>query len=114
MNDKAATWPATIWLQNPDDEEFKSSMFGEICWCDDQIHKTDVAYVRGDLAMVRDAVIEECAAMADLYADQRHHHAEVTEINDDADYYDCEGSTARTVANLIRSLKGNPEKKDEQ
>jgi hypothetical protein len=54
--------PERIWLQDdegidPDGDWFSAT------WCGEQINDEDVEYIRADLAVDRDAVLEEVAIM---------------------------------------------------
>ena len=57
-----STWPKVIWLQNENNKDFTGSMFGEVCWCEDQVHKNDVPYVREDFSEGAAAEIETLKA----------------------------------------------------
>jgi hypothetical protein len=64
-----ATWPERIWLQwNPDEREEYPGASEGLTWCADNIHKTDVGYVRADLAApALPAQAEQVAAVRAAY-----------------------------------------------
>lgn len=49
-----ASWPQRICLQwNPGEREAYPGMSDDLTWCDHRIHRSDVEYVRADLADLR-------------------------------------------------------------
>jgi hypothetical protein len=80
-----STWPERIYLQwNPDERETYPGISEDLTWCADNIHASDVEYVRADLAKAAPAAPVQTSTLSGalnhardalrFYANQGHFH----------------------------------------